>query len=67
MGNNLFLNLRQGKPSLGIGIMFPSPEVVEVYGRAGWDVFYASMHGSRTSWDDLAHMARAAYRWGITA
>lgn len=66
MESRWFQNLASGKKSLGIALTFPSPELVEVFGLAGWDLVYASMHASRFTWDDIAHMARAAYRWGIT-
>ena len=66
MGDNLFRNLRKGKQSLGVSLSIPSPEIVEILGQAGFDMVYFSMHASRMSWDDIAHMVRATPRWGIT-
>lgn len=66
MGRNLFENLRQGKPSLGCALTMPVPEIVELFGLAGWDLIYFSMHASRIEWDELAHLVRATYKWGIT-
>ena len=66
MGDNLFRNLREGKQSLGVSLSIPSPEIVEILGQAGFDMVYFSMHASRMGWDDIAHMVRATYRWGIT-
>ena len=67
VGDNFQRHLAAGRPSLGICLTIPSPELVDVYGRAGWDLFYANMHSSRIDWDALSHMNRAARTWGITA
>src|SRR5262249_36638539 len=67
LGNRLFANLRSGTTSLGVGITMPSIEIVDAYGRADWDVFYANMHSSRIDWHDLSDMVRAAHAWEMTA
>jgi 2-keto-3-deoxy-L-rhamnonate aldolase RhmA len=67
VGNRLFANFAAGKTSVGVGITMPSVEIVDAYGRADWDVFYANMHSSRIDWHDLADMVRAAGAWEMTA
>jgi len=66
VGNKLFENLAAGISSMGVGITMPSVEVVDAYGKAGWDLFYANMHSSRIDWHDVYDMVRAARAWGIT-
>jgi 2-keto-3-deoxy-L-rhamnonate aldolase RhmA len=66
VGNQLFQNLAAGRSSMGVGITMPSVEVVDAYGKAGWDLFYANMHSSRIEWHDVYDMVRAAGSWGIT-
>ncbi len=67
MANRLFANLAGGSPSLGVGITIPGVEVVDAYGAAGWDVFYAVMHSTRIDWRDVHDMVRAARPWGIAS
>ena len=66
MASKLFDNLAAGVSSMGVGVTMPSVEVVDAYGRAGWDVFYANMHSSRIDWHDVYDLVRAARAWGIT-
>lgn len=66
MGRQLFSNLASDTPSLGVCISIPGPELVDCYGRAEWDVFYANMHSTRIDWSELAHMNLAARAWDIT-
>jgi len=59
--------LHGGKPALGCSLMFPSPQLVEMLGHAGFDwVLLDCEHGS-LSGADVEVMAMAADAVGITA
>jgi len=64
--NHLKGKLKAGQPALGCSVMFPSPQIVEMLGHAGFDwVLLDCEHGSLS----LAHveiMAMAADAVGIT-
>lgn len=56
-----------GRPALGCSLMFPSPQIVEMLGHAGFDwVLLDCEHGS-LSLADVELMAMAADAVGITA
>jgi len=59
--------IRAGRPALGCSLMFPSPQLVEMLGHAGFDwVLLDCEHGS-LSGADVELMAMAADAAGITA
>ena len=59
--------LLAGQPALGCSVMFPSPQIVEMLGHAGFDwVLLDCEHGS-LSLSDVELMAMAADAVGITA
>ena len=59
--------IRSGRPALGCSLMFPSPQLVEMLGHAGFDwVLLDCEHGS-LSGADVEVMAMAADAVGITA
>jgi 4-hydroxy-2-oxoheptanedioate aldolase len=59
--------LRAGEPALGCSVMFPSPQLIEMLGYAGFDwVLLDCEHGS-LSLADVELMAMAADAVGITA
>jgi 4-hydroxy-2-oxoheptanedioate aldolase len=59
--------IRCGRPALGCSLMFPSPQLVEMIGHAGFDwVLLDCEHGS-LSGADVEVMAMAADAVGITA
>jgi len=65
--NRMKANLLAGQPALGCSVMFPSPQIVEMLGFAGFDwVLLDCEHGS-LSLSDVEVMAMAADAVGITA
>ena len=64
--NLMKAKLRAGEPALGCSVMFPSPQIVEIVGHAGFDwVLLDCEHGS-LSLADVEVMAMAADAAGIT-
>src|SRR5215475_2279782 len=64
--NLMKATLRAGEPALGCSLMFPSPQIVEMLGHAGFDwVLLDCEHGS-LSLADVEVMAMAADAVGIT-
>ena len=64
--NHLKGKLKAGQPALGCSVMFPSPQIVEMLGHAGFDwVLLDCEHGS-LSLADVEVMAMAADAVGIT-
>lgn len=64
--NRLKAKLARGEPGLGCSLMFPSPQIVEMLGHAGFDwVLLDCEHGS-LSLADVELMAMAADAAGIT-
>ena len=58
--------IRAGRPALGCSLMFPSPQLVEMLGHAGFDwVLLDCEHGSLSP-SDVEVMAMAANAVGIT-
>jgi 4-hydroxy-2-oxoheptanedioate aldolase len=65
--NRMKAKLLAGQPALGCSVMFPSPQIVEMLGFAGFDwVLLDCEHGS-LSLADVEVMAMAADAVGITA
>jgi 4-hydroxy-2-oxoheptanedioate aldolase len=66
MPNRMKEKIARGEPALGVSIMFPSPQLVEMLGYAGFDwVLLDCEHGS-IGLADLENMAMAAASAGIT-
>ena len=66
MQNRMKDQIRAGKPAFGVSLMFPSPQIVEMVGHAGFDwVLLDCEHGSIGP-ADLEVMAMAADAVGIT-
>ena len=65
--NRMKEKIGRGEPALGASIMFPSPQLVEMLGHAGFDwVLLDCEHGS-LSLADVEVMSMAADAVGITA
>jgi 2-keto-3-deoxy-L-rhamnonate aldolase RhmA len=65
--NRMKARLMAGQPALGCSVMFPSPQIVEMLGYAGFDwVLLDCEHGSLSP-ADVEVMAMAADSVGITA
>ena len=65
--NRMKALIHSGQPALGCSLMFPSPQLVEMLGHAGFDwVLLDCEHGS-LSLADVEVMAMAADAVGITA
>ena len=65
--NKMKAKLSAGQPALGCSVMFPSPQIVEMLGYAGFDwVLLDCEHGS-LSLADVELMAMAAEALGMTA
>jgi 4-hydroxy-2-oxoheptanedioate aldolase len=66
MKNRMKEKLLSGQPALGVSVMFPSPQVVEMVGRLGFDwVLLDCEHGSLSP-ESVELMAMAAEVAGIT-
>ena len=64
--NRLKEKLLSGQPAFGVSVMFPSPQVVEMIGRLGFDwVLLDCEHGSLSP-EDVEFMAMAAELAGVT-
>jgi len=64
--NRMKKKLQAGEPVFGVSVMFPSPQVVEMVGKLGFDwVLIDCEHGS-TSPESAELMAMAAEATGIT-
>jgi 4-hydroxy-2-oxoheptanedioate aldolase len=67
MPNPMIEKIRQGQPALGLSLMIPSPQLVEMAGKIGFDwVLIDCEHGS-ISLETVELMAMAAEAAGITA
>jgi 4-hydroxy-2-oxoheptanedioate aldolase len=65
--NRMKAKLRQGEPVFGVSVMIPSPQVVEMVGRLGFDwVLIDCEHGSIAP-ESVELMALAAEASGLTA
>jgi len=66
MKNRMKQQLLSGRPAFGVSVMFPSPQVVEMVGRLGFDwVLIDCEHGS-TSPESVELMVMAAEVAGLT-
>ena len=52
--------IRTGNALIGSYVTFPSPEVVELFARAGMDYVIIDLQHSSPDWQSLTHMLRAA-------
>ncbi len=59
--------IKAGKPLIGSYVTFPSPDVVELFARAGMDYVIIDLQHSSSDWQTLAHMLRAADAGGTAA
>lgn len=67
MTNRMKVKMARGEAALGCSLMFPSPQIVEMLGHAGFDwVLLDCEHGS-LSLADVEVMAMAADAVGLTA
>jgi len=65
--NGMKQKLLSGQPALGCSVMFPSPQIIEMLGHAGFDwVLLDCEHGSLSP-ADVEVMTMAADATGITA
>ncbi len=66
MKNRMKEKLLSGRPAFGVSVMFPSPQIVEMVGRLGFDwVLIDCEHGS-TSPESVELMVMAAELAGLT-
>ena len=66
MANRLKEKLKAGEPAFGVSVMIPSPQIVEMVGKLGFDwVMIDCEHGS-ISTESIETMAMAAELTGIT-
>jgi len=66
MKNRMKEKLLSGQPAFGVSVMFPSPQVVEMIGRLGFDwVLLDCEHGSLSP-ENVELMAMAAELAGVT-
>src|SRR5262249_53218799 len=57
--------IRAGKPLIGSYVTLPSPDIVELFGRAGMDYVVIDQQHASPDWDTLRHMVRAADAAGV--
>lgn len=65
--NELKARLRRGEPAIGVSIMIPSPQIVEMVGRIGFDWVLLDCEHGTISIESLETMTMAAEASGITA
>jgi 4-hydroxy-2-oxoheptanedioate aldolase len=65
--NRLKAKLFAGEPVFGVSIMFPSPQIIEIVGRLGFDWVLIDCEHGAISVESVELMALAAERVGITA
>jgi 4-hydroxy-2-oxoheptanedioate aldolase len=65
--NTLKAKLRAGEPALGVSVMIPSPQIVEMLGYLGVDWVLLDCEHGTISLESLEMMALAAEAAGITA
>ena len=59
--------IRAGKPLIGSYVTLPSPDIVELFGRAGMDYVVIDLQHSSPDWQNLLHMLRAADASGVAS
>jgi 2-keto-3-deoxy-L-rhamnonate aldolase RhmA len=62
--SDIFKNIRDGKPSLGI-IMKGGPQIVDYIAQAKYDFVVPDMMFSRLDWDEIAYITRACHAKGM--
>lgn len=65
--NSMKEKMRAGQPALGVSVMIPSPQVVEMVGRLGWDWVLIDCEHGTVSAESVELMVMAAEATGITA
>lgn len=65
--SSLKARIAGGQPLIGSYVTFPSPEVVELFARAGMDYVIIDLQHASPDWQTLAHMLRAADAGGTSA
>ena len=58
--------IKTGMPLIGSYVTFPSPEVVELFARAGMDYVIIDLQHASPDWQTLVHMLRAADAGGVS-
>jgi len=59
--------LKKGKPSFGVGLLWPSPELVELCGFLGFDWLWLDVEHGPFDLGTLSHVVRAAELSGMDA
>jgi 2-keto-3-deoxy-L-rhamnonate aldolase RhmA len=67
VSNRLKAKLRRGEPAAGVSVMIPSPQIVEMLGRLGFDWVLLDCEHGTISLETLELMTMAAEAAGITA
>lgn len=57
--------IKAGKPLIGSYVTLPSPDIVELFGRAGMDYVVIDLQHASPDWQTLLHMLRAADAGGV--
>jgi 4-hydroxy-2-oxoheptanedioate aldolase len=57
--------IRAGTPLIGSYVTLPSPDIVELFGRAGMDYVVIDLQHASPDWQTLLHMLRAADASGV--
>jgi 4-hydroxy-2-oxoheptanedioate aldolase len=65
--NRMKAKLLQGQPAVGVSVMIPSPQVVEMIGRLGFDWVLIDCEHGAISPESVEMMAMAAEASGLTA
>lgn len=65
--NRLKAKLYAGEPTFGVSVMFPSPQIIEMVGRMGFDWALIDCEHGAISVESVELLALAAERVGITA
>jgi 4-hydroxy-2-oxoheptanedioate aldolase len=58
--------IRAGTPLIGSYVTLPSPDIVELFGRAGMDYVVIDLQHASPDWQTLLHMLRAADAAGVS-
>ena len=66
MKNRMKAKLLSGQPAIGVSVMIPSPQIVEMLGRLGFDWVLVDCEHGTISRESAEEMVRAAEASGIT-
>lgn len=67
MAESFKAKLKRGEPVFGTFAFMASPDIVEIFGYAGFDYVIIDLEHSPKNWSDVAHMIRAAELHGMAA